>query len=141
VPTPATITAEELAALIAERDALAGALRVATTARDLALERLRSLQRQLFAAKSEARGTDQKNLFLNEAEALAPADHTPQAETDEDESTPVDGHQRKKRTSFSLNTVACLHRHVSAKRRDFRPRLRSLSNIPRWEGRSSVSRQ
>lgn len=34
--TTATITAEELAALIAERDALAGALRVATTERDLA---------------------------------------------------------------------------------------------------------
>ena len=97
MPTPATITAEELAALIAERDALAGALRVATTERDLALERLRSLQRQLFAAKSEVRGTDQKDLFLNEAEALAPTDQTTPAETDEEESTPVAGHQRKKR--------------------------------------------
>jgi transposase len=97
VSSPATITAEELAALIAERDALAGALRVATTERDLALERLKALQRQLFAAKSEARGTDQKDLFLNEAEALAPTDQTPQAETDEEESTPVAGHQRKKR--------------------------------------------
>lgn len=76
----ATITAEALAALIAERDALAGALRIATTERDLALERLRSLQRQLFAAKSEARGTDQKDLFLNEAEALAPTDQTPPAQ-------------------------------------------------------------
>ncbi len=97
----ASITAEELAALIAERDALAGALRVATTERDLALERLRSLQRQLFAAKSEARGTDQKDLFLNEAEALAPTDQILQAETaedaDEEDSTPVAGHQRKKR--------------------------------------------
>ena len=54
VPQPAAITAEELAALIAERDALAGLLRVAAAERDLALERLRSLQRQLFAAKSEA---------------------------------------------------------------------------------------
>jgi transposase len=97
VSPPATITAEELAALIAERDALAGALRVATTERDLALERLRSLQRQLFAAKSEARGTDQKDLFLNEAEALAPTEQTPPAQTDEEESTPVAGHQRKKR--------------------------------------------
>ena len=67
----AAITTEELAALIAERDALAGALRVATTERDLALERLKAFQRQLFAAKSEARSTDQKDLFLNEAEALA----------------------------------------------------------------------
>ncbi|PYE72706.1 IS66 family transposase, partial [Xylophilus ampelinus] len=93
----AVITAEDLASLVAERDALAGALRVATAERDLALERLRSLQRQLFAAKSEARGTEQKDLFLNEAEALAPTDQTPQAETDEEESTPVAGHQRKKR--------------------------------------------
>jgi transposase len=37
------------------------------------------VQRQLFAAKSEARGTDQKDLFLNEAEALAPTDETPAA--------------------------------------------------------------
>ena len=49
----AAITAEEIAALIAERDALAGALRVVTTERDLALLRLRSLQRQLFAARFE----------------------------------------------------------------------------------------
>lgn len=96
-PAIASITAEELAALIAERDALAGALRVASAERDLALERLRSLQRQLFAAKSEARGSDQKDLFLNEAEALAPTDQTPAAETDEEEATPVIGHQRKKR--------------------------------------------
>lgn len=91
------ITAEELAALIAERDALAGALRVATAERDLAQQRLRSLQRQLFAAKSEARSIDQKDLFLNEAEALAPTDQTPPAETGEEASTPVAGHQRKKR--------------------------------------------
>lgn len=93
----ASITAEELAALIAERDALAGALRVATTERDLALERLRALQRQLFAAKSEARGTEQKDLFLNEAEALAPTDETAPAQVDEDDATLVAGHQRKKR--------------------------------------------
>ena len=100
-PAIATITAEELAALIAERDALAGALRVASAERDLALERLRALQRQLFAAKSEARGSDQKDLFLNEAEALAPTDQTPAAETGEEASasasTSVTGHQRKKR--------------------------------------------
>ena len=96
-PAIATITTEELAALIAERDALAGALRVATTERDLALQRLRSLQRQLFAAKSEARGSDQKDLFLNEAEALALTDQTPAAQTSEEASTPVTGYQRKKR--------------------------------------------
>lgn len=96
-PAIASITTEELAALVAERDALADALRVTTAERDLALERLRSLQRQLFAAKSEARGTGQKDLFLNEAEALAPTDQTPPAEIDDEESTPVAGHVRKKR--------------------------------------------
>lgn len=94
----ATITAEELAALIAERDALAGALRITTAERDLALQRLRSLQRQFFAAKSEARSTDQKDLFLNEAEALAATAHTLAAEGgDEQALTMVAGHQRKKR--------------------------------------------
>lgn len=97
VSLPATVTAEDLAALIAERDALAGALRVAHAERDLALERLKALQRQLFAAKSEARSTDQKDLFLNEAEQLAPTEQTPAAQTEEEESTPVAGHQRKKR--------------------------------------------
>lgn len=96
VSSVAAITAEELAALIAERDALAGALRVATTERDLALERLRALQRQLFAAKSEARSADQKDLFLNEAEALAPTGQTAPAQAEPEESTPVTGHQRKK---------------------------------------------
>lgn len=93
----AAITAEEWNALIAERDALAGALRMVTAERDLALERLRALQRKLFAAKSEARGSEQRDLFLNEAEALAPTDQTPPAQADEEESTPVAGHQRKKR--------------------------------------------
>ncbi len=99
-PALAALTAEDFAALVAERDALAGALRVATAERDLALERLRALQRQLFAAKSEARGTGQKDLFLNEAEALAPTDQTPPARIDDIdnvESTLVAGHVRKKR--------------------------------------------
>jgi len=98
-------TAEEFAALqkaLAEAariaDALKGELRVVTTERDLALERLRALQGQLFAAKSEARGTDQKDLFLNEAEALAPTAQTSPAESDDEESTTaVAGHKRKKR--------------------------------------------
>jgi transposase len=93
----AAITAEEIAALIAERDALAGALRVVTTERDLALLRLRSLQRQLFAARSEARGTEQKDLFLNEAEALAASEQAAPVQAGDEESTPVAGHRRKKR--------------------------------------------
>jgi len=47
--------------------------------------------------KSEARGTDQKDLFLNEAEALASTAQTLPAEIDDEESTAVAGHQRKKR--------------------------------------------
>lgn len=97
-------TAEEFAALqqaLAEAtrrsESLVGELRVVTTERDLALERLRALQGQLFAAKSEARGSEQKDLFLNEAEALAPTAQTLPAETDDEESTNVTGHQRKKR--------------------------------------------
>jgi hypothetical protein len=65
-------TAEEFAALqqaLAEAtrrsESLVGELRVVGTKQDLALERLRALQRQLFAAKSEACGTDQKDQFLN----------------------------------------------------------------------------
>jgi transposase len=97
-------TAEEFAALqqaLAEAtrrsESLVGELRVVTTERDLALQRLRALQRQLFAAKSEARSTDQKDLFLNEAEALAPTAQTLPTGVDDDESTSVAGHQRKKR--------------------------------------------
>jgi transposase len=80
-----------------ERERLAGELRLTRTERDLLRERLLALQRKLFAAKSEVRGSDQKDLFLNEAEALAPTDQTPAAEADEEESTQVAGHKRKKR--------------------------------------------
>jgi transposase len=73
-----TISADELAALRAERDALQqkadalqGELRVRTVERDLLREQLKAFQRKLFAARSEARGSEQRDLFLNEAEALA----------------------------------------------------------------------
>ena len=96
--------ADEVAALRAALDealrhneSLSGELRVTRTERDLALEQLRALQRKLFAAKSEARGTLQKDLFFNEAEALAPTPATSPAEMIEEASTPVAGHQRKKR--------------------------------------------
>ncbi|MES2367341.1 MAG: IS66 family transposase [Pseudomonadota bacterium] len=96
MPDNATISLEELNALVAERDSLRDALRVATTERDLALERLKAFTRQLFAAKSEVRGSGQKDLFLNEAEALAPTAATSPAE----EVIPgiaVAAHKRKKR--------------------------------------------
>lgn len=93
-----TITTEEFNALIVERDTLRGALRVVTVERDLLQEKLKAFLRKLFAAKSEARGTHQKDMFLNEAEALAPTPATPAAqEVESDETIEVAGHQRKPR--------------------------------------------
>lgn len=92
-----TITTEEFNALIAERDTLRGELQVVKVERDLLQERLKAFLRQLFAAKSEARGTEQRDLFLNEAEVLAPT-ATPVAEEDQsDDGIEVAGHIRKKR--------------------------------------------
>ena len=91
-----TITTEEFNALIAERDTLRGELQVVKIERDLLQEKLKAFLRQLFAAKSEARGTEQRDLFLNEAEALAPTG-TPVAKEDEsDDGIEVAGHKRKK---------------------------------------------
>ena len=61
---PITLNPDELNALIAERDALRNELKVVKVERDLLKERVNAFLRQLFAAKSEARGTDQKDLFL-----------------------------------------------------------------------------
>ncbi|SAL74865.1 transposase IS66 [Caballeronia terrestris] len=103
MPINVTITAEELEALLAERDAarvlreeqeaLRGALRLVTAERDLAEERLRAYRRELFGAKSEARDSDQPGLF-NEAEALGA--HSAPAQEDTPE-TAVGSHKRKKR--------------------------------------------
>jgi transposase len=93
---PASITAEELAALIAERDALRGELRVTKVERDLLKEQLKAFERRLFGAKSEARSTDQRDLFLNEAEALAPTAATLPAQEEDEADTHVSGHTRKK---------------------------------------------
>jgi transposase len=93
-----TITAEELQMLrqaAAERDALRGELRVVTVERDLLQERLKAFLRQLFAARSEARGSEQKDLFFNEAEAEAPTVSTLPAQEDEC-GVKVAGHTRKK---------------------------------------------
>ena len=100
---PASITAEELAALIAERDAmlaerdaLRGELRVTKVERDLLKEQLKAYERRLFGAKSEARSADQRDLFLNEAEALAPTAGTLPAQEEDEAETQVAGHARKK---------------------------------------------
>ena len=81
-----TLNTEEYEALVAERntlrgesDGLSGEVRTLKVKVSLLEERLKAHLRQLFDAKSEARGTDQKDLFFNEAEALAPSG-TPVAE-------------------------------------------------------------
>lgn len=58
--------------------------------RDLYKERVAAFERRLFAAKSEQRGVDQRDLFFNEAEALAPTSSSvPQVR--------VPAHERAKR--------------------------------------------
>jgi len=94
--TTITLTADEYDALLAERERLAHQLRAITVERDLLKERLEAFRRRLFAAKSEARSAAQGDLFLNEAEALAPVG-TPVAEEVEAEGVEVAGHVRKKR--------------------------------------------
>ncbi|CAJ3526997.1 IS66 family transposase [Burkholderia pseudomallei] len=103
MPIQVAITADELAALRAIREAygslqreheeVRSTLRLVTAERDLAEERLRSYRHELFGAKSEARTSEQLGLF-NEAEALG-ANATPALE-DTPEST-VAAHTRKKR--------------------------------------------
>ncbi|MDP9549389.1 UNVERIFIED_ORG: hypothetical protein J2734_007018 [Burkholderia cepacia] len=68
--SPVMPSVEEYQALLAERDALRGELRLVTAQRDLAEEKLRAYKHELFGASSEARHADQLGLF-NEAEALA----------------------------------------------------------------------
>lgn len=93
--TATTFSTADYDALVAERDALARQLKTVTVERDLLKERLAAHLRQLFAAKSEARGTEQKDLFFNEAEASAPVG-TPVAEEAMAE-IEIPAHTRKKR--------------------------------------------
>jgi transposase len=99
-----TLTAREFQALVAERnslrgerDQLQGEVRVLKVERDLLQERLKAFLHKLFAAKSEARGTHQRDLSLNEAEALAPTAQTPPAQEEEVPGVKVAAHSRKKR--------------------------------------------
>mgnify|MGYP003867718985 CR=1 FL=1 len=57
--------------LASQREKLTSELRFVRHERDLLKERLDKMMRKVFAAKSEARGTEQKDMFFNEAEALA----------------------------------------------------------------------
>jgi transposase len=64
---------EALQQLTQEHQSVRDELRVVRTERDLLKERLQASLRKLYAARSEARGgSEQKDLFFNEAEALAP---------------------------------------------------------------------
>ena len=92
------LSTQERDALHEQHEALRGELRVVRTERDLLKERLNAFMRRLFAAKSEARGPEQKDLFLNEAEALAPSAHAASAEEIAPEATiEVGAHRRVKR--------------------------------------------
>lgn len=93
-----TITVEELQALrqaAQERDALRGELRVVTVERDMLKERVQAYLHKLYAARSEARSAGQKDLFFNEAEALAPIASAEPAKEDEP-GVAVACHRRKK---------------------------------------------
>lgn len=71
---------------------------ILTVERDLLKEQLKAFQRRLFAAKREARGSEQKDLFFNEAEALAPGEQaSPALEEDVATAVKVAGHTRTQR--------------------------------------------
>ena len=98
MPTP-----EELAALqsaLAEakqrNEALAGELRITRTERDLLREQLNQFKRQLFQAKSEVLGTQQKDMFFNEAEAEG-ASARPAGEQTQEDHVEVPAHKRARR--------------------------------------------
>jgi transposase len=95
--TTITLTTEDYQALLGEQQRLAHQLRLMTVERDLLKERLDAFLHRLFAARSEARANPaQRDLFLNEAEALAPQG-APSAEEVTPEAVEVAGHSRKKR--------------------------------------------
>ena len=91
----AALTAADFNALIAERDALRGELKVVKVERDLLKEKLNAFLRKLFSAKSEARGNGQSDLF-NEAEALASIGPMTE-EVPVDSVIEIAGHTRQKR--------------------------------------------
>ena len=87
-------------ALQSERQSLVGENRVLRVERDLLKEQLARAMHKMFAAKSEARGSEQKDMFFNEAEGLAaatqaaPAQEESDADKDDTE-VEVAGYKRK----------------------------------------------
>ncbi len=83
---PNSLPAEAVEVLRAERDAarsalvaMEGEMRRLRVERDLLRAQPRAAKHKLFAARSEARGSEQRDLFRNEAEALG-ASATPARE-------------------------------------------------------------
>ena len=96
-----------------QRDSLVGENRLLRVQRDLLQERLNKMMRKVFAASSEVLGTHQKDMFFNEAEALAAATKAAPAQQDggdETDNTEVAGHKRAKRGRKPLDPA--LPRHV-----------------------------
>ncbi len=93
-----TPTLEEFEALQTALTAAKSELILVRTERDLLQEQLNKFKRDLFAAKSEASATHQKDLFFNEAEDLGAAAQ-PEVEeiTDKDDAIDVPAHKRTKR--------------------------------------------
>jgi len=103
-----TLTSDEYAALLTEKQSwladqqlvheLTQQLRVVTVERDLLKQRVDAFLRQLFAAKSEARANPaQRDLFINEAEALAPTGQPAAEASMPDAEVQIAPHSRKKR--------------------------------------------
>ena len=93
-----TTLQQDLQAALSQQETLASQLRFVSHERDLLKERLNKIIRKIFAAKSEARGTEQKDIFFNEAEALAAqATAALQDDTAGDDAHNVASHKRLKR--------------------------------------------
>ena len=102
-----------LDAIQSERDSLAGENRILRVQRDLLQEKLNKMMRKVFAASSEVLGTNQKDMFFNEAEALAAATKASPAQQEgdgESGQTDVAGHKRAKRGRKPLDPA--LPRHI-----------------------------
>jgi transposase len=103
--TTITLSAEDYQALLAEQQRLTQQLKSVTVERDVFKQRIDALLHRLYAAKSEVRTHPaQRDLFLNEAEALAP-----QGKPVAEEATPgaveVAAHHRQKRGRKPLDPL------------------------------------
>jgi transposase len=136
MPAQITISAEELNALLAMREAYAtlereheetrSMLRLVSAERDLAEERLRAYRRELFGAKSEVRDSEQFGLF-NEAEALGANAAPAQEDTSE---TKVGAHTRKRAATASRLPPVCPARSGGTNFR--KPSVSAATTAMRW---------